>query len=344
MLTVRSDKHKLRDAATELFGGQLVPPFECPARIDMILDRIRAVDLGPELEPRPFGLTPVQRIHSADYLEFLENCWTEWKAAGFKGEAIATAWPARRMQVRRPNDIDGKLGYYAIASETSITDGTWEAACASADVALTAQEEVSNGASAAFALCRPPGHHAAKDMFGGYCFINNAAVAADAFRQAGASRVSVLDIDFHHGNGTQDIFYDRGDVQFLSLHGRPEDAFPFFLGYADETGIGEGEGYNHNFPLPPGAPYSVWGESLATAVSRMRDYGPDAIVVSLGVDTFKDDPISFFKLESEDYLRCGEAIASLGKPTLFVMEGGYAVADVGINVVNVLQGFEVSWK
>ena len=340
MLTVRSDKHILRNPKTEFSGGQLVTPFECPARVDMILDRVRAVKLGDELEAREHGMEPIRRIHDDGYLAFLETCWKDWQAAGYEGEAIAMNWPARRMQMRVPDHIDGKLGYYALAVETSISDGTWEAARASADCALTAQEEMAKGLNAAFALCRPPGHHAARDMFGGYCFINNAGVAAQAFLDQGASRVSILDVDFHHGNGTQDIFYDRADVQFLSIHGQPKDAFPFFLGYADETGVGVGEGHTHNFPLPPGAPYSVWGEALGEALTRIRDFGPDAVVISLGVDTFKDDPISFFKLESEDYLRCGETIASLGLPTLFVMEGGYAVEDIGINAVNVLQGFE----
>lgn len=340
MLTIQTEKHRLRDAKTELFGGTLVPPFECPARVDRILDRIRAVDLGPVAGPTSFGLDPVRRIHETAFLEFLESCWDEWQAAGFEGEAIATAWPARRMRVTPPDFIDGKIGYYALAAETSITDGTWEAAQASADVALTAQAAIAEGAEAAFALCRPPGHHAAKDMYGGYCFINNAAVAAQAFLDQGASRVAILDVDFHHGNGTQDIFYDREDVLFLSLHGRPEDAFPFFLGYADETGARAGEGATQNYPLAPGTDYGDWGAALTDAIGRIDRFGPDALVVSLGVDTFKDDPISFFKLESDDYKTYGRALAILNRPTLFVMEGGYAVEEIGINAVNVLMGFE----
>jgi len=191
----------------------------------------------------------------------------------------------------------------------------------------------------AFALCRPPGHHAGTDLYGGYCFLNNAAIAAEGFINRGAERVVVLDVDFHHGNGTQDIFYQRDDVMFLSLHGAPEDAFPHFLGYTDETGAGKGEGFNINYPMPPGTVYSVWLNALQNALKAIATYTPDALVVSLGVDTFKEDPISFFKLESEDFTDYGRAIAGLKIPTLFVMEGGYAVEEIGINTVNVLTGF-----
>ena len=341
MKTVYTEKHKLRDAKTELYGGQLVPPFECPVRAEYVIERVKAVGLGDVLGPKEFGLEPVHRIHTPDFVQFLENCWQEWKAEGFEGEAIATAWPSKRLWSDRvPNNIDGKIGYYCLAAETSISDGTWEAARASADVALTAQQLIGEGERAAFALCRPPGHHAASDMFGGYCFLNNAAIAAQAFLDQGAGRVAILDVDFHHGNGTQDIFYGRDDVFFLSLHGQPEDAFPYFLGYREESGRDRGEGFTSNYPLAPGTSYDSWGAALDDACEKIANYGPDALVISLGVDTFKNDPISFFKLESDDYLTYGERIAKLGLPTLFIMEGGYAVEEIGINAVNVLQGFE----
>ena len=248
-------------------------------------------------------------------------------------------FPARRMQQREPDYIDGKLGYYAMAVETAITSGTWEAAQSSAAVAQTAQELISDGAKTAFALCRPPGHHAGADLYGGYCFLNNAAIAAQGFLNQGAERVAVLDVDFHHGNGTQDIFYQRDDVLFLSLHGAPEDAFPHFLGYADEKGDNKGQGYNSNYPLPPGTPYTEWLKALQDALQKTATYSPDVLIISLGVDTFKEDPISFFKLESEDFSHYGKAIAGLKIPTLFVMEGGYAVEEIGINTVNVLTGY-----
>lgn len=177
-------------------------------------------------------------------------------------------------------------------------------------------------------------------MYGGYCFLNNAAIAAQYLRDHGAERVAILDIDFHHGNGTQDIFYARDDVLFCSLHGDPEDAFPHFLGYADETGSGLGTGYNCNYPMPPGTPFAQWRKALADALARVGEFSPQYLVVSLGVDAFENDPISFFKLTSPDFLTTGQMIGALDIPALFVMEGGYDVDEVGVNVVNVLKGFD----
>ncbi len=229
--------------------------------------------------PGALEMAPVEALHDAGYLAFLRDAWAEWTAAGFTGEIIAANWPARRMQTARPpRNIDGKVGYYALAAETAITAGTWAAAQSSAASAQAAQRAVAAGERAAFALCRPPGHHAARDMFGGYCFLNNAAIAAQMFADGGAARVAVLDIDFHHGNGTQDIFCERGDVFFASIHGAPEDAFPYFLGHADETGAGEGEGTTANYPMPPGTAWSTWSEALVRALAQIEAHGTEALV------------------------------------------------------------------
>ncbi|MEM1154813.1 MAG: histone deacetylase family protein, partial [Pseudomonadota bacterium] len=340
MRTIYSDQHHLRDAKTELYGGELVQPFESPSRAEMIIRAVRRVEFGPIESPSTFSMDPVLAVHDADFVAFLETAWEEWQRSGYKGEAIATVWPARRMRCRVPRFIEGKVGYYSLAAETSITDGTWSAAVSSKDVALSGAEGLVNGEKGIFSLCRPPGHHAAKDLYGGYCFLNNAAISAQYLLDNGARRVAILDIDFHHGNGTQDIFYDRKDVMFCSLHGDPEDAFPHFLGYADETGSGEGAGYNHNYPMPPGTGFAQWQRTLAVALNEISDYSPEYVVISLGVDTFENDPISFFKLTSKDFISVGEMIAELDIPSLFVMEGGYDVEEVGINVVNVLRGYE----
>jgi acetoin utilization deacetylase AcuC-like enzyme len=198
---------------------------------------------------------------------------------------------------------------------------------------------VAGGEASAFALCRPPGHHAHAATMGGYCYINNAAVASQAFVDRGAGRVAVLDVDYHHGNGTQSIFYDRSDVLVVNIHGDPQQEYPYFLGHADETGSGAGEGFNFNLPLRWGTGFTQWQEALEAGCQRVARYAPDVLVVSLGVDTYKDDPISQFKLDSPDYLRIGARIAKLGLPTLFVMEGGYAVEAIGVNVANTLEGF-----
>ena len=339
MKTFYSEKHKLRDAKTELYGGQLVQPFERPSRAEYIHDRVAEVGLGPIVTPDDFGMGPILKVHDADFVQFLQEAWALWEKEGFKGEALPTCWPSRRMSNKKPAFIEGQLGFYALASETSYTDGTWEAAYASAQVALSATQEVLSGEHA-FALCRPPGHHAAYDMYGGYCFLNNAAVSAQFMRDNGKKRVAIVDVDFHHGNGTQDIFYAREDVFFASLHGDPMDAFPHFLGHADEIGTGRGIGFNHNFPMPPGTSFETWRTALANALDKVAAFNADAIIISLGVDTFESDPISFFKLKSPDFITYGADIAALNLPTLFVMEGGYDISEIGLNTVNVLTGFE----
>jgi acetoin utilization deacetylase AcuC-like enzyme len=340
MKTIYSEQHRLRDAKTELYGGELVTPFERPSRADTVIKAITHSNLGEIVAPDSFTMDPVRAVHSNDFIAFLESAWQEWQDAGFTGEAIACSWPARRMQSRVPDFIDGKLGYYALAAETSITEGTWAAALASKDVALTGAQALHDGEPGVFSLCRPPGHHAASDMFGGYCFLNNAAIAAQYLRDQGAQRVAILDIDFHHGNGTQDIFYDRDDVLFCSLHGEPQQAFPYFLGYADETGSGQGLGYNLNYPMPRDTSFIQWQQSLTAALAKIDAFAPEYLILSLGVDTFENDPISFFKLTTADYFTTGAMIAELQIPTLFIMEGGYDIDEVGINVVEVLKGFE----
>lgn len=339
MKTIYSEKHKLRDAKTELFGGELVQPFERPSRAQYIHDRLTETNFGPIAPPNDYGMDPILAIHHAGFVQFLQDAWPLWAAQGYSGEALPTCWPARRMSDKIPTHIEGQLGYYALASETSLTEGTWPAAYASAQVALTGAQEIIAG-NHAFALCRPPGHHAAQDMYGGYCFLNNAAIAAQSLRDSGMDRVAILDVDFHHGNGTQDIFYTRNDVLFASLHGDPMDAFPHFLGHADEIGTGTGTGFTHNYPMPPGTDFATWRSALTDALQKITAFKPDALIISLGVDTFETDPISFFKLQSPDFTTYGTDIAALGLPTLFAMEGGYDIAEIGINTVNVLTGFE----
>lgn len=345
MQVIYSEKHALRDAKTELHGGQLVPPFEAPFRAEWILDAVRKQGHGEVISPDPFDLSAARKLHDADYLAFMATIWERWVAEGYKGEAIPACFPARRMQANRPpRDIDGALGYYSFAAETAISAGTWEAAIASMQVAMTGAKHVLETGKPAFALCRPPGHHASIDQYGGYCFINNAGAAAQYWRDNGMRKTAILDVDFHHGNGTQDIFYKRGDVFFASIHGDPLDAFPHFLGFADETGEGEGEGSTVNYPLPPGTLYGKWKEALKDALQRIVDFGAEGLIISLGVDTFEKDPISFFRLSSDDFLRYGEEIAKAGLPSLFCMEGGYGVKEIGLNTANVLTGFEAGMK
>lgn len=341
MLTFHSARTKKRRPKSELDGGRLVSPYECPERVDMIIEAVHRQNLGEIRTPAAYGLEPVWAVHDADYVRFLERAWDDWVAAGLDGEPIPFIWPARRTRADViPEHIAGEIGCYALAAETSLCAGTFEAAQASKDIALSALDHVIQTDEPAFGLCRPPGHHAAVDQYGGYCFFNNAAIAAQRALDRGASKVAVLDIDFHHGNGTQDIFYHRDDVLFVSLHGDPRHEFPYFLGFADETGRGAGDGFNVNYPLPSGTEYADWRNALDDALARVRRYLPDVLIVSLGVDAFENDPIGSFRLQSDDFTDCSRRLRQAGLPTLFLMEGGYAVAEIGMNTVNLLSGFD----
>ena len=342
MLTIYSGDHLGHDVSLEFNRGQLTPAFECGERAERVLAAVRAAGIGPVEGPTAFPLDAVLRVHRAAFIEFLSGAFAEWRALDREGDAMPLAWPIRGFRSDRvPACLDGRLSYYSFDISSPIAAGTWKAARSAADVALTGAARIAGGRErAAFGLCRPPGHHAASDYYGGYCFLNNAAIAAQHLRDNGAARVAILDVDYHHGNGTQEIFYERADVMFASIHADPASDFPYFLGYADETGAGAGAGCNHNFPLGEGADWAVWSGALEAACGAVLAYGPDALVVSLGVDTFKRDPISDFRLESSDYLRLGDRIARLRFPTLFLMEGGYALEEIGINVANVLTGFQ----
>ncbi|MDH4066548.1 MAG: histone deacetylase family protein [Acidobacteriota bacterium] len=340
MLTIYSDRHRLHHGNAELIDGTLMPCFEMPRRADMVLARVREVGLGNIVEPESFGLDPILRVHDAAFVDFLATAWQEWLAEGRSHDALPLVWPVRSLRGDRvPDSIDGKLGYYSMDAGVPVTAGTWQAVRAGADVALTGAHALTQGAASVFALCRPPGHHAASAAMGGYCYLNNAAIAAQYLVDHGSARVAILDVDYHHGNGTQEIFYARGDVLFVSLHADPRVEYPYFLGYADELGQGQGRGLTRNFPLPHGTTWDAYGRALADACDTVRAFRPDALVVSLGVDTYEHDPISRFRLRTDDFTRIGEHIAAVRRPTLFVMEGGYAVDDIGVNAVNVLAGF-----
>lgn len=338
MYTVYSDNHRLHHGKAELIDGQMLPTYECPARADLVLDAVRQDRFGPIVGPSEFGLDPVRRVHDPRYVGFLQNAWDLWTAEGRDCDALPLCWPVRGMRQVEPEHIDGKLSYYSFDAGTPITSGTWIAATTAANVALTGAAKLNEGETTVFSLCRPPGHHAAVDYYGGYCFLNNAAIATQYLLDQGAHRVALLDIDYHHGNGTQSIFYERNDVLYISIHGDPDQEYPYFLGRADECGAGIGEGFNANFPLRLRTDVKEWFEALEKGRQLIKKFAPDCLVVSLGVDAFVDDPISQFQLQTDDFFTVGSRIADLGLPNLIVFEGGYAVADIGPNVTNVLRG------
>jgi len=317
--------------ATELHNGAFVPHAETPERARSIL---RAI--GETVAPADHGDGPILAVHSADYVAFLKTAYRDWHAAGRPGEAGAYAFPVVR---RRPLDltrIDARLGQFSYDAATPIGPGTWEASYWNAQTALSALGDVLGGGNA-FALCRPPGHHAGADYCGGYCYLNNAAIAAQAACAAGR-RVAILDIDYHHGNGTQDIFYERGDVFFASLHADPRTDYPFFWGHADERGEGAGERATLNLPLPQGTELREYEQVLGVTLEAIAGFAPDLLVVSFGADTFVGDPISGFALQTADYPQIARRVAELRLPTLIVMEGGYAVTALGENVAAFLLG------
>lgn len=336
MKVVYAPAHAGHRGRSELKDGQLGPSVECPERADSVLAALGETDV---VAPAPLAPDRLRSIHDPDYLAFLAGIWDTWSAEGRDWDALPLTGRARGMESARiPRTADGQLSHYCFDTGTPIGPGTHAAALAAAACALEAQALVAGGEAVAFALARPPGHHALADQCGGYCYLNNAALAAQAFIDGGAGRVAVLDIDAHHGNGTQTIFYGRADVCVASVHADPLEEYPFFSGFADEIGAGAGEGANLNLPLPAGTDWSGYAPALDRALSWIDSRRPEAVVISLGLDAYRGDPITDFALETEDFARAGAAIARLGLPTVVVLEGGYAVEALGANVVSFFSG------
>jgi len=284
MKTIFSPLHAGHSGNVELTAGAIVPAFEMPSRAEIVRARVESEKLGPILPPTEHDIAAAKRVHRADFIDFLPTVWPQWVASGRSGTAMPFTWPTRALRGDvRPQTIDGLLGYYSFDGGANFVEGTWTAVKSSFDVALTAAALVHGGERAAFALCRPPGHHAGSGFMGGYCYINNAAVASQWFRDNGAAKVAILDVDYHHGNGTQEIFYSRPDVLVVNLHADPMIEYPFFLGHADEKGAGAGEGFNHNYPMPFGTAWEQWSAALDDGCSKVTAYAPDVLVVSLGV-------------------------------------------------------------
>jgi acetoin utilization deacetylase AcuC-like enzyme len=302
-----------------------------------VLAAVRAARLGEVVAPRDFGSAPLRAVHEPAYVAFLEEAHAQWRAAHRDGDAFPFVFPADRSGDAADDgaSIDARLGRHCFATDTAITAGSWRAATAAANAALGALEHLHAGARAAFALCRPPGHHAGRSTYGGYCFLNNAAIAAQHHLDRGGARVAILDLDYHHGNGTQEIFYPRGEVLTVSLHADPRIAFPYFSGHARETGAGAGLGANLNLPLPAGTAWGGYAPVLLRALERIGAFAPELLIVSFGVDTYAGDPITDFGLATADYGSIG-ALLPRDLPVLVVLEGGYDLATIGSNVVALL--------
>jgi acetoin utilization deacetylase AcuC-like enzyme len=337
MLTFASPRQKAHAPVRELMNGGWADHAETTARFDVVLGAMR----GAVRAPVDHGLAPILAVHDPDYVAFLQTAHAEWLAAGREGDAIGYAFPVRGRRPLAHDRIDARLGQYGFDAGTPITTGTWEAAYWGAQAALSALDVIASGAARqAFAICRPPGHHAGADYLGGYCYLNNAAIAARAALAQGMGPVAVLDVDYHHGNGTQDIFWEDGRVFFASIHADPRMDYPFYWGHADERGAGAGEGTTLNLPLPRGTRWEGYEAALGAALDAIAGFGAKTLIVSYGADTFAEDPISHFSLTTADMQRIGAMIAALALPTLTVMEGGYAVPALGENVAAFLAGLE----
>lgn len=334
-----SEKHRQHNPPFEVFdGGLRVPYLENPDRADKMLGALRSVKWANVLNPMDFGPAPILAVHDKDYLDFLASAWTEWLASNpADSSTLIPATFALRRQPQKPKSLLGRAGYYMMDLSACIVEGTYQAALASVNCALSAAQTVAAGERTSFALCRPPGHHAGMDYAGGYCFINNAAVAANWLSSKG--HVAILDVDYHAGNGTQDIFYSRDDVLTISIHADPDFEYPHFAGFANERGRGRGFMFHQNFPLPAGTGDVEYLQVLDKAIGLIRDFKPAHLVVSAGMDVYADDPLGTIKVSTDGIGEIGKRIASLNLPTVIVMEGGYANEALGRNLLALLSAF-----
>jgi acetoin utilization deacetylase AcuC-like enzyme len=337
MKIVYSDKHAKHDPQTFFVRGVKQRSAEQPERATRLL--AAATDAGHEvIDPRAYGVAPIASVHTADYIDFLQTIAREWKGLpGASAEVVPNVHPAR-YPATYPKALAGRAGWHQVDLACPIGPHTWDAALASSEVATTAADLVLDGVPHAYALCRPPGHHAYADMAGGFCFLNNTAIAAQRLRGKHA-RVAVLDVDVHHGNGTQGIFFERDDVLTVSIHADPSLYYPYFWGHAHETGTGKGQGFNLNLPLPLGSPDAPWLEAGDKALARIREFAPTAVVVALGLDASESDPLQGLKVTGAGFHAMAGKIAGLRLPTVLVQEGGYLSDDLGRNLVLFLSGF-----
>ncbi|MFS8049936.1 histone deacetylase family protein [Rhizobium sp. BR 314] len=337
MLAVFDDRQSLHRPLTRLAGGRLAPNPEQPDRIIMLRQGLEM--FGAKLvAPAEHGADVIAAVHDADYLDFLQNGFAEWQKSPANGpEMRASVHPTVHMN-RKPVDILGRAGYFQADASCVLLDGTWEAVKASANTATDAMMRVLEGEERVYALCRPPGHHAYADTAGGFCYLNNTAIAAQLAARKGF-RVAIVDVDVHHGNGTQTIFYDRSDVLTVSVHGDPAYLYPYYSGYADELGAGPGHGFNRNIPIPLMSGSDVYLEAVDLACKTSSAFMPDVMIVALGLDASSDDPFACMRVDEDGFRRMGERLGKLCRKTLVVQEGGYPSPRLPYLLQSFLSGF-----
>lgn len=332
---IPNPQHSLHATHDLIVDGQPFVVEELPQRAEILLQAVTAAGLGPVTAPIDYGLEPIRAVHAPDYLDYLQTIYAECAAYYHAERPVLPETFATRHPRHRSRHSIGRKGYYCFGTGSPILAGTWTAAYWSAQAALTAAQALRDGEQAAYALCRPPGHHAAADLYGGFCYLNNAAIAARALEE----RVAILDIDYHHGNGTQEIFYRDPGVLFCSLHAHPDDEYPFYWGTAEECGEDEGLGYNSNWPLPLHTPDGPYLQALDQALERIASFAPRYLVVSAGFDLAAGDPVGAFEISLDGLHTIGRRIAGLGLPILIVQEGGYNLDRLGECAVAFLTAF-----
>ncbi len=320
--------------------GTPIPHPEQASRYAILQEAAQAAGHGLA-EPGDHGLDPIQAVHDADYVTFLAEAWTRRAEIPGLADEILTGAFARPQMHRKPAGLLGRVGLYMADTSTPIRAGTWPAVYGSAQCAVAAAD-AALATGHAYALCRPPGHHAYADSAGGFCFLNNSAIAAARMLAATGGPVAILDIDVHHGNGTQGIFYARRDVLTVSVHADPSDYFPFYAGYADETGADAGVGFNRNLPLPPGSGDGPWLEAVEAGLAAVAAQEPRGLVVALGLDASEDDPIGALRVTRAGFAGAAERIARAGLPTALVQEGGYLCAALPENLTAFLAAFDAA--
>jgi len=344
MRVVYSADHLLHEPSTEVSGGEVVPAYEVPARVETIRRSLEEDGSFLFQAPVDHGSEPIRAVHDEGLLSYLERAWRDWLAGGtgtsaiFPDAVLHARYREGMGAVREPASPCAQVGYWCFDTATPIMGGTYRATRSAVDVALTAADLVLGGERAAFGLCRPPGHHTARALFGGYGYLNNAAIAAQWLADRSGEPVAIMDVDFHHGNGTQQIFWERGDVLYCSLHADPDRMFPYFSGFADEAGAGPGRGATVNVPLPVGTSDEQYVGALEAPLGRIADFPGSLLVVSLGIDTYGQDPIGDFALTTAVYGEVGRRVAATGRRLVILLEGGYFVPDLGQNVRRWLRG------
>ncbi len=334
---IYSPTHRRHDPAGEFVGDGLYPYSEAPARADAILHALQQGGYSEILSPRTYPATHLQAVHELNYLNYLEKIYPAWRAAGRPQTGVIPDTFALRTLHTCPTQLLKQSGYYCFDAQTPIVEHTYAAAIEAAHCALSGADLLCEGHASAYALCRPPGHHAGRSLYGGYSYLNNAAIAANYLSRE--ARVALLDFDYHHGNGSQDIFYNSDQILFISIHADPNRAYPFYCGYADERGAGAGRGFNHNFPLPPQIDDALYLQVLEKALGIVQNFAPDYLVVSAGADIFADDPLGDFDVSLEGFKAIGRQLSTLDLPTLLVQEGGYNTQQLGQAILNLLDPF-----